>query len=299
MARVKIKDIVINRSTGVPITGSCSVTARGTGTNATLYSSTGTTIANPTAVTSGVITAWVDEGSWDLNISGSGFTSFVQELEAWRGDHLVLEPGLRLNQLTVPNGAVDLSSQRITNLATPTAATDAATRGYVDTAVTGVSTPPVVPVGSLVDYVGSADPADTRYVIANGRSLLRADYTALFALIGTTYGSVDGTHFNLPDLRGRTTVGAGQGAGLTNRTLGATGGAEDVLLTANQSGLRAHAHQTIKNDFSAPGNAGVVTDGAASGTAYNTVTTAGPLNAVDSHTNMQPYVVLNKLIRVL
>jgi hypothetical protein len=89
MARVKIDKMIINKTSGVPLaTGSCSVTLRGLGTTATLYNQAGTGIANPTTITNGAMNAYVDEGSYDLNISGSGITSFVSEFEAWRGDSL-------------------------------------------------------------------------------------------------------------------------------------------------------------------------------------------------------------------
>lgn len=47
------------------------------------------------------------------------------------------------------------------------------------------------------------------WLICDGRSLVRASYADLFTVVGTTYGAADGTHFNLPDLRGRTLVGLG------------------------------------------------------------------------------------------
>lgn len=88
MARVKIDRVVVNKADGVPVDGSCTVTVRGAGTTATLYNSSGGTIANPTTITDGAMNAYVEEGSYDLNISGVGFTPFVAEFEAWRGDSL-------------------------------------------------------------------------------------------------------------------------------------------------------------------------------------------------------------------
>lgn len=74
----------------------------------------------------------------------------------------------------------------------PAAPDDVVTKGYVDTVG--------VPVGSIIYVAMTAPPSS--YLKANGASLLRVDFAALFAQIGTTYGAVDSSHFNLPELRG-------------------------------------------------------------------------------------------------
>ena len=81
----------------------------------------------------------------------------------------------------------------------------------------------------------------------DGSAVSRAEHSALFAVIGTTYGVGDGAAtFNLPDLRGRAAIGAGQGTGLTDRALGSTGGAETHALTEQE--LAAHGHSvTVSN----------------------------------------------------
>lgn len=75
---------------------------------------------------------------------------------------------------------------------------------------------------------------------ADGRLLPIAQYTPLFALIGTAYGGDGQTTFAVPDLRGRTMIGQGQGPGLPPYTEGQRGGAETVTLTVGQ--LPAHSH---------------------------------------------------------
>jgi microcystin-dependent protein len=90
------------------------------------------------------------------------------------------------------------------------------------------------------------------YALADGSSQLRAgQYAAAFACAGTTWGTVDGTHFNLPDLRGRSLVGkdnmGGAAAnrvtnaisGITGTTLGAVGGSQS---------LTAHVHTVAVTD---------------------------------------------------
>jgi microcystin-dependent protein len=74
----------------------------------------------------------------------------------------------------------------------------------------------------------------------DGQLLPISQNTALFSLLGTTYGGDGRTTFALPDLRGRVPMHTGQGAGLTNRPMGQRSGAEAVALTAGN--LPAHDH---------------------------------------------------------
>lgn len=74
-----------------------------------------------------------------------------------------------------------------------------------------------------------------------GQLLPISQYQALFSLLGTTFGGDGRVTFALPDLRGRTPVGAGQGPGLSNTWLGRRFGDEFWTLTTNQ--MPAHTHQ--------------------------------------------------------
>ena len=78
------------------------------------------------------------------------------------------------------------------------------------------------------------------YAFCNGQLLPISQNTALFSLLGTTYGGNGQTTFALPDLRGRVPNGSGQGPGLSDYTLGQVGGTESETLTVNQ--LPAHTH---------------------------------------------------------
>lgn len=89
------------------------------------------------------------------------------------------------------------------------------------------------------------------WAVCAGQSLLQSQNGALFKLLGTTYGG-DATHFRLPDLRGRVAIGAGQGQGLSNYTLGATGGEVNHTLTPDELGR--HQHQVFVNTQSAAVN---------------------------------------------
>jgi microcystin-dependent protein len=108
-----------------------------------------------------------------------------------------------------------------------------------------------VPSGTVVGYAGVTAPAG--WLLLDGSSLVRTAYPTIFSLLGTTYGAADGTHFNLPDLRGRVIVGAGMGLGngasgtgapagsaLTARALGAWFGAETHVLSAGE--MPSHLH---------------------------------------------------------
>jgi microcystin-dependent protein len=100
---------------------------------------------------------------------------------------------------------------------------------------------PLVPAGSVIAFAGSTAPEG--WLLCDGRStgILRTTYANLFAVLGTSYGSGDGsTTFNLPDMRSRVPIGAGAGTGLTSRTLATTGGAESVVVVSGN--LPTHVH---------------------------------------------------------
>jgi microcystin-dependent protein len=94
-------------------------------------------------------------------------------------------------------------------------------------------------------YLGDVMPVGFNFcprgwAMANGALLPIASNSALFSLIGTTYGGDGRTTFGLPDLRGRHAVGYGTAPGLSNWQWGQRSGTEDVVLTANN--LPSHNH---------------------------------------------------------
>ena len=98
---------------------------------------------------------------------------------------------------------------------------------------------PLIPVGGLMPYAGATSPEG--WLLCDGSAINRTTYANLFALIGTTYGSGNGTTtFNVPDMRSRMPIGAGAGTGLTSRALAATGGAESVVVASGN--LPTHTH---------------------------------------------------------
>jgi microcystin-dependent protein len=92
-------------------------------------------------------------------------------------------------------------------------------------------------IGQVALFSGNFEPG---WMIADGRLLPISQYTALFSIMGTTYGGDGQTTFALPDLRGRSIVGAGQGPGLGNVSLGQTLGAESQTLTNQQMPVHDH-----------------------------------------------------------
>ena len=93
-------------------------------------------------------------------------------------------------------------------------------------------------LGSIVIFAGNFAPRG--WAFCAGQLLPISQNTALFSILGTTFGGNGQTTFALPDLRGRAPVGAGQGPGLTDVNLGEMAGQENVtLLTAN---MPSHSH---------------------------------------------------------
>ncbi len=87
-------------------------------------------------------------------------------------------------------------------------------------------------------FAGNFSPRN--WAFCNGQILSIAQNTALFSLLGTTYGGNGQTTFSLPDFRSRVAVGAGQGPGLSPFQLGQSGGAETY--TIQNSNFPPHTH---------------------------------------------------------
>lgn len=190
-----------------------------------------------------------------------------------------------------------------------------------------------VPIGTVTDFAGATAPS--QWYLCYGQAVSRTTYSALFAVIGTTYGSGDGvTTFNLPDLRGIVTAGVdnmgGSAAsrlttayfGTSPDVLGAEGGVQDETLTLAQlpTGITSsNAAQAITvvstgsnliptdtTESSRPSSGGSILtiDAASGGGGIGSVTSTGN-NAIAVTSNntggsnvpiIQPTMVLNKII---
>jgi len=100
-----------------------------------------------------------------------------------------------------------------------------------------------LPIGLMQMWGGSSSP-NASWLLCNGASVSRSTYSDLFSVIGVTYGSVDSNHFNLPNLEGRIPVGYNPSAdtGISQRNLGATGGAETHDLQTSEIPPHTHAN---------------------------------------------------------
>jgi microcystin-dependent protein len=96
------------------------------------------------------------------------------------------------------------------------------------------------PAGVMTPFAGSVAP--TGWLFCDGSSYSTTDsrYANLYNIIGTTYGG-SGTYFKVPDCRGRTLIGAGAGAWLTNRARGVTYGSESHTHTTDSQGYHTHS----------------------------------------------------------
>lgn len=163
-------------------------------------------------------------------------------------------------------------------------------------------------IGEIRIFAGNFAPYG--WAFCNGQLLSISQNTALFAVIGTTYGGDGKTNFALPNLQGRIPVQFGQGPGLSNRDLGASFGEETATLAANQ--MPAHGHSaTIKgastgatnqpqdnlfgkiartNMYSSP-------DAALTNMAEGSISLQNAGGSL-AHNNMQPYTTLNFVIAI-
>jgi microcystin-dependent protein len=146
--------------------------------------------------------------------------------------------------------------------------------------------------------------APTGWAFCDGQILPLSQNTALFSLLGTTYGGDGKSTFALPDLQGNIPIHPGQGAGLSQYSLGQTGGSDFVTLL--QSEIPIHSH--TPNASYADGTDQVPTGSRyASGVGIGAYAAVGPLtqlspNAIapaggdQPHNNLMPYLTLNYCI---
>lgn len=145
------------------------------------------------------------------------------------------------------------------------------------------------------------------WAFCNGQLLPLSQNTALFSLLGTTYGGDGKSTFALPDMQGNAPMHPGQGPGLSLYDLGETGGSETVTLL--ESEIPSHSHalltNTVVGDTNAP-SPGVSLARSHNATAYQTTAAQIPSDNVifafqaiaptggsQPHNNMMPYLTLN------
>jgi microcystin-dependent protein len=172
---------------------------------------------------------------------------------------------------------------------------------YLDTYV-------LIPAGTIIMSACIVEPRG--WLDCDGRLFNITVHPDLFSAIGYSFGGVDNS-FNLPDMRGRAGVGLGQGSALTNRALGATGGAETHTLSTTEMPSHnhgvtdpGHTHSYVNNTNDQNTDNVLGTETAADETELNK-TTGSSTTGVSiqstgggaAHNNMQPFVVLRYLIK--
>lgn len=159
-------------------------------------------------------------------------------------------------------------------------------------------------IGQISLFAGNFPPRN--WAFCDGQLLPIAQNTALFSILGTTYGGNGQTNFALPDLRGRVPMHPGSGPGLSTHTLGEVSGAENITLISSQ--MPAHSH--LVNGVASGGNqsspAGNLPAIESTGTSldYSNAATNATMNAGmigtaggnQPHSNLQPYTCVNFII---
>ena len=149
--------------------------------------------------------------------------------------------------------------------------------------------------------------APSGWAFCNGQILPITQNTALFALLGTQFGGNGTSTFALPNLQARAPLGQGNGAGLSQRVIGETGGEQNVTLTQNT--MASHTHNmsgaATAGASTTPGPTVVLAEPPTVASIYQTspgplVTlnpgAVGPSGSGQPHNNLQPFLVLNFII---
>lgn len=165
----------------------------------------------------------------------------------------------------------------------------------------------LVPVGTVLQYAAATAPAG--YLLCDGSAISRISYKNLFTIIGTTYGVGDGsTTFNLPNVQGKVIVGL-DAAQTEFDALAETGGAKTHTLTVGEIPSHNHAITDPGHTHTYLGvnsqNAGPGADNVAENAPRPTETTSSSTTGITvnntggggAHNNLQPYIVMNYIIK--
>lgn len=144
-------------------------------------------------------------------------------------------------------------------------------------------------IGQIVMFGGNFAPRG--WALCDGQLLPISSNSALFSILGTTYGGDGVSTFGLPDLRGRSPMHPGSGPGLTPRQLGQKGGAERVTLTTNQLPAHSHDMELTSGNGTTNNPVGVGTNSTWAQSVASSDTGGG-----QAHDNMAPFLCTNFII---
>lgn len=171
----------------------------------------------------------------------------------------------------------------------------------------------ITPVGSILDFAGASAP--TGWLLCYGQTLdadANPEYQDLFDVIGNVFGGSNNSNFVVPDLRGRVVAGqddmggssanrltapASTTGGINGDTFGATGGAETHVLTAAQLATHTHGQNTVNSSgggVTAYADENTITG---SGLVHNQAVATNSAGSDAAHNNVQPTIILNKIIK--
>lgn len=141
------------------------------------------------------------------------------------------------------------------------------------------------------------------WAFCDGQILPLSQNTALFSLLGTTYGGDGKSNFALPNMQGNAPMHPGQGPGLSLHDLGETGGSETVSLLESEIPAHSHAQRCSSDDadLKAPNstrvlarsNPGFLYQSSTAGIQPMSDNALAPAGGDQPHNNMQPYLTLN------
>jgi len=158
-------------------------------------------------------------------------------------------------------------------------------------------------LGEIRMFAGNFAPAG--WAQCNGQIMSISQNTALFSILGTTYGGNGTTTFALPDLRSRVPIHVGQGPGLSPYVLGQVAGTENVTLLTTQIPLHNHGvncstgggtQASPASGYPAVESTGTSLDYAASSNGTMNPAMIGNAGSGQPHANIQPYLCVNFII---
>lgn len=253
-----------------------------------LYISAGTGAGQARLIASNTATQLVVSSAWDVNPAAGSAYSIISEVGnsfVFVGD---VKPSVDIDSTIV-------SSNEFSAL-TAVLATVQTYLNRIAALETAVAQFRETPIGAVMIWTTATAPE--KHLICDGSAVSRTTYASLFAVLGTIYGIGDGsTTFNLPNLKGRVPVGC-DSSQTDFDALGETGGEKTHALTISEMPNHNHGISANRNIYYSPTG----TSGLANSPVLGAGIDAGaatPQGGNAAHNNLQPYMVVNYIIRAV